>query len=327
MSEPVRYAIHDGIAVVTIDSPPVNAIDQALRAGLKKTFTELRGQAAAKAIVLACAGKTFVAGADIKEFDTGIAEPGYHEVLRLIEDSAVPVVAAVHGTALGGGVEITLACHYRVANAGARFGLPELSLGIVPGAGGTQRLPRVVALELALDMMLTGKPLAAGKALEAGLVDAVTEGDVVPAAIGFARELVQKGAGPRRTREQAVKGAAQAGELLNAKRAQVAKTMRNRLAPLALIDAVQAAATLDFDKGLQVESSLSAQLEQATEAKALRHLFYAEREVRKIPGLARHRAASGGTCRHRRLGHHGRRHCNVLRQRRHPGDAGGRRTE
>ncbi len=291
MSEPVSYAIHDGIAVVTIDSPPVNAVDQAMRAGLKKTFTELRGQAGVKAIVLACAGKTFVAGADIKEFDTGIAEPGYHEVLRLIEDSAVPVIAAVHGTALGGGVEIALACHYRVAHVGARFGLPELSLGIIPGAGGTQRLPRTVALEVALDVMLSGKPMAAGKALEEGLVDAVTEGEIVPAAIAFARELVQKGAGPRRTREQAVKGAAAASELLSATRAKVAKTMRNRLAPLALIDAVQAAVELDFDPGLQVEVKLSAQLEQATEAKALRHLFYAEREVRKIPGLSRDIAA------------------------------------
>jgi 3-hydroxyacyl-CoA dehydrogenase len=285
MSEPVSCCIHDGIAVVTIDSPPVNAVDQALRAGLKKTFTELRGQTAVEAIVLACAGKTFVAGADIKEFDTGIAEPGYHEVLRLIEDSSAPVVAAVHGTALGGGVEIALACHYRIAHVGARFGLPELALGIIPGAGGTQRLPRTVALEVALDMMLSGKPLAAGKALEAGLLDAVTESEIVPAAIAFARELVQKGAGPRRTREQTVKGAAQAGELLTAKRVQVAKAMRNRLAPLALIDAVQAAVELDFDQGLQVESQLSAQLEQATEARALRHLFYAEREVRKIPGL------------------------------------------
>ncbi|MDD5335503.1 MAG: 3-hydroxyacyl-CoA dehydrogenase NAD-binding domain-containing protein [Rhodoferax sp.] len=291
MTDTVSYSLHDGVAVITIDSPPVNAVDQVLRAGLKKVLLELRGQSAVKAIVLGCAGKTFVAGADIKEFDTGIAEPGYHEVLRLIEDSAVPVVAAVHGTALGAGTEIALACHYRVAQESARFGLPELSLGIIPGAGGTQRLPRVVPLELALDMMLSGKPLPAGKAKDAGLVDAVLEGEIVPAAIAYARELVRRGAGPRRTREQAVKGAAQASELFAAKRAQVAKTMRNRLAPLALIDALQAAAELDFDAGLKVESTLSAQLEQATEAKALRHLFYAEREVRKIPGLPREIAA------------------------------------
>lgn len=274
------------IAVVIIDNPPVNAVDQSVRAGLKQVFTELRGNSAVKAIVLGCAGKTFVAGADIKEFDTGIAAPGYHEVLRLIEDSAVPVVAAVHGTALGAGTEIALASHYRVAHEGARFGLPELSLGIIPGAGGTQRLPRVVPLEVALDMTLSGKPLPAAKAAEAGLADLMVGGEVVAAAIAFARSLAAKGAGPRRTREQPVKGAEHAAELFAAKRLQVAKTMRNRQSPIALLDALQAAVEQPFDQGLQVEGELSARLEQATEAKALRHLFYAEREVRKIPGLA-----------------------------------------
>ncbi|MCK9386760.1 MAG: 3-hydroxyacyl-CoA dehydrogenase NAD-binding domain-containing protein [Nevskia sp.] len=268
----------------------MNAVNQAVRAGLKRVFTELRGKSEIKAIVLACAGRTFIAGADIKEFDTGIAAPGYHEVLRLIEDSPVPVIAAVHGTALGAGTEIALSCHYRVAHEGARFGLPELSLGIIPGAGGTQRLPRLVPLDVALDMMLSGKPLAAAKALDAGLVDTVVSGELLAAAVAFARDLVAKGAAPRRTREQAVKGAGQgagnAAELLAARRVQVAKTMRNRQSPLALLDAVQAAVEKPFDQGLQVESALSATLEQATEARALRHLFYAEREVRRIPGLS-----------------------------------------
>ena len=286
MSEEVRYSMTGDIAVVMIDSPPVNAVNQRVRAGLKRTFTELRGKAGLKAIVVGCAGKTFVAGADIKEFDTGIAEPGYHEVLRLIEDSPVPVVAAVQGTALGAGTEIALACHYRVAHEGARFGLPELSLGIIPGAGGTQRLPRLVPLDVALDMTLTGKPLPAAKAAEAGLADLVVGDEVVAAAVAYARQLVAAGAGPRRTREQTVKGTDQAVELFAAKRAQVAKTMRNRQSPLALLTALQAAVEQPFDQGLQVESALAAQLEQATESKALRHLFYAEREVRKIPGLA-----------------------------------------
>ena len=286
MSEEVRFSMAGDIAVVTIDSPPVNAVNQRVRAGLKRVFTELRDSAGVKAIVVGCAGKTFVAGADIKEFDTGIAEPGYHEVLRLIEDSPVPVVAAVQGTALGAGTEIALACHYRVAHEGARFGLPELSLGIIPGAGGTQRLPRLVPLEVALDMTLTGKPLPAAKAAEAGLVDRVVGDDVVEAAVAYARELVAAGAGPRRTREQPVKGADQAAELFAARRAQVARTMRNRQSPIALLTALQAAVEQPFDQGLQVESALAAQLEQATESKALRHLFYAEREVRKIPGLA-----------------------------------------
>jgi 3-hydroxyacyl-CoA dehydrogenase len=281
----VTFSVDGEVAVVMIDSPPVNAVNQGVRAGLKRVFTELHGRGGIRAIVLGCAGKTFVAGADIKEFDTGIAPPGYHEVLRLIEDSPVPVVAAVQGTALGAGTEIALACHYRVAHEGARFGLPELSLGIIPGAGGTQRLPRVVPLETALDMTLTGKPLPAAKAAEAGLVDQVVAADVVPAAVAYARELVAGGAGPRRTREQAVKGAAGAADLFAARRAQVARTMRNRQSPIALITALQAAVEQPFDEGLQVEGRLSSQLEQATESKALRHLFYAEREVRKIPGL------------------------------------------
>lgn len=286
MTQPVSYSMNGDIAVVIIDSPPVNAVNQAVRAGLKNVFTELHGNPAVKAIVLGCVGKTFVAGADISEFDTGIAEPGYYEVLRLIEDSPVPVLAAVHGTALGAGTEIAASCHYRVAHEGARFGLPELSLGIIPGASGTQRLPRIVPLEVALDMMLTGKLLPASKAVEAGLADALVSGDVVTEAVAFAHELLAKGAGPRRTREQPVKGAENAAALLAAKRAQVAKTMRNRHSPLALLDALQAATEHSFDEGLRIERVLSAQLEKATEARALRHLFYAERDVRKIPGLA-----------------------------------------
>lgn len=285
MNEAVSYTMANGIAVVMIDSPPVNAIDRTIRAGLKKVFTELAGRSDVKAIVLGCKGRTFVAGADIKEFDTGILEPGYHEVFRLIEDSACPVVAAVHGPALGAGTEIALACHYRVAHEGARFGLPELSLGIIPGAGGTQRLPRLMALEPALDMMLSGKPVTADKALDYGLVDSVSKDEVIAAATAFARDLVARGATPRRTREQQVRDKERAGELLAAKRVQIAKTMRNRNSPVALLDAVQAAVEQPFDEGLKVEIAKSEELVQATESRALRHLFFAEREVRKIPGL------------------------------------------
>jgi 3-hydroxyacyl-CoA dehydrogenase len=286
VTKPVSYSMNGDIAVVIIDSPPVNAVNQSVRAGLKQVFTALRADPAVKAIVLGCAGKTFVAGADIGEFDTGIAEPGYHEVLRLIEDSPVPVLAAVHGTALGAGTEIALSCHFRVAEEGARFGLPELSLGIIPGAGGTQRLPRVVPLDVAFDMTLTGKPLPASKAVEAGLADALVKGDVVAEAVAYARQLLAKGAKPRRTRELAPKKPDNMAELFAARRAQVAKTMRNRQSPLALIDALQAAMDQPFDDGLKVEAALSAQLEQATESRSLRHLFFAERDVRKIPGLS-----------------------------------------
>jgi len=286
MADAVSVSITDSIAVVTIDSPPVNAMAQNVRAGLKQAFDGLRGNQNVKAVVIGCKGRTFVAGADIGEFDSGIAPPGYHEVLRAIEECACPVVAAVHGTALGGGMEIALASHYRVAHEAARFGLPELTLGIIPGAGGTQRLPRLIALEAAADLMLSSKPMPAQKARELGLVDAIVSGDIIEGGIAFARELVARKSGPRRTRDQAVRGAENAAELLAAKRAQVAKTMRNRQSPLALLDAIEAAVKLPFDEGLKAESAISDRLVPATEARALRHLFFAEREVRRIPGLA-----------------------------------------
>jgi 3-hydroxyacyl-CoA dehydrogenase len=286
MGEIVSTSLSDGIAVVRVDKPPVNAMDQSVRAGLKRAFSELRAKPDVKAIVLACAGRTFIAGADIKEFDTGIAEPGYHEVFRFIEDSRVPVIAAIHGTALGAGTEVSLACHYRVAAEGTSLGLPELSLGIIPGAGGTQRMPRVIPFEAAAEMMLSGRPLLTTQAKELGLVDQVVKGDVTEGAIAYAKKLVAAGNGPRKTRERPVVGQEKIAETLKSKRAQVAKTMRNRLSPIKLLDALQAAAEKPFDEGLEVEKAVSASLPQATEARALRHLFFAEREVRKIPGLS-----------------------------------------
>jgi 3-hydroxyacyl-CoA dehydrogenase len=286
MGQVVGTSVRDGIALVRVDKPPVNAMDQSVRAGLKQAFRELREKPEVKAIVLACAGRTFIAGADIKEFDTGIADPGFHEVLRVIEDSPVPVIAAVHGTALGAGTEVSLACHYRVAAEGAAFGLPELSLGIIPGAGGTQRLPRVIPFEAAVEMMLSGRPMPATRAKELGLVDQLVGSNVTEGATAYAKALVAAGKGPRRTRERPVLGAEKVAETLMAKRAQVAKSMRNRESPVKLLEALQAAAEKPFDEGLEVEKAVSASLEQAPEARALRHLFFAEREVGRIPGLS-----------------------------------------
>ncbi len=286
MTELVSYTVTDRIAVLTLDSPPVNALSQAMRAGLKQVFTELATRSDIDAVVLACAGRTFVAGADIREFDGGIRPPGYHEVYRLIEDSPVPVVAAIHGTALGGGLELALACHYRIAHQGAKLGLPELSLGIIPGAGGTQRLPRLIPLNAAATMMLSSKPMAADQAAQLGMVDAVVGDDLAGAALAYARERVASKAGPRRTRDLPVKGAEQAGPLLAAKREQIAKTMKNRRSPLALIEALQAAVEKPFDEGIAIENALLDALTPSTEARALRHLFFAERELRRIPGIA-----------------------------------------
>jgi 3-hydroxyacyl-CoA dehydrogenase len=276
------------VAVVTVDSPPVNTLSREVRAGLMVAFESLRGRVEAsevKAVVLACAGKTFLSGGDMREFETGVQAPGYHEVLRLIEDSPVPVVAALYGTVMGGGLETAIACHFRVAQEDTKLGLPEITLGIIPGAGGTQRMPRLIGLAPALDMMLSGKPLAAAQAKEAGLVDTVVEADVTGAAIAYARELVATGKGPRRTRERAVAGGEIAGETIAARRAQLGKTFRNRNSPNVLLDAVQAAVELPFDAGIARERELSNEVERAVEGRAFRHLFFGERELRKIPGL------------------------------------------
>jgi 3-hydroxyacyl-CoA dehydrogenase len=285
MSEVVNVSMQGEVAVVTVDSPPVNTLSREVRAGLKAAFESLRGRPDVKAVVLACAGKTFLSGGDMREFETGVQEPGYHEVLRLIEDCPVPVVAALYGTVMGGGLETAIACHYRVAQEGTKVGLPEISLGIIPGAGGTQRMPRLIGLEPALDMMLSGKPLTVAQAQEVSLVDTAVSADVTGAAVAYARELVAAGKGPRRTRERSVAGAEKAGEIIAARRTQAAKTFRNRNSPNVLLDAVQAAVDLPFDAGIKRERELSNEVERAVEGRAFRHLFFSERELRKIPGL------------------------------------------
>ena len=285
MSELVSVSMQGEVAVVTVDSPPVNTLTREVRAGLKAAFEFLRGKPAARAVVLACAGKTFLSGGDMREFETGVQAPGYHEVLRLIEDSPVPVVAALHGTVMGGGLETAIACHYRVAQEATKLGLPEITLGIIPGAGGTQRLPRLIGLDPALEMMLSGKPLSAAEAAKVSLVDTAVAGDVTAAAVAYARELVASGKGPRRTREMSVEGREKAGEIIAARRAQLGKAFRNRNSPHVLLDAVQAAAELPFDAGIARERELSSQVERAVEGRAFRHLFFGERERRKIPGL------------------------------------------
>ncbi|MBZ0144596.1 MAG: enoyl-CoA hydratase/isomerase family protein [Rhodocyclaceae bacterium] len=285
MSEVVSIAMQGEVAVVTVDSPPVNTLSREVRAGLKAAFESLRGRSDVKAVVLACAGKTFLSGGDMREFETGVQEPGYHEVLRLIEDATVPVVAALYGTVMGGGLETAIACHYRVAQEGTRLGLPEITLGIIPGAGGTQRMPRLIGLEPALDMMLSAKPLSVAEAQKVSLVDTAVAADVTAAAVAYARELVAAGKGPRRTRERTIPGADKAGEIIAARRAAAAKTFRNRNSYNVLLDAVQAAAGLPFDAGIARERELSNQVERAVEGRAFRHLFFGERELRKIPGL------------------------------------------
>ena len=188
------------VAVIVVDNPPVNALKQAVRAGLKDTFTRARDDASIRAIVLTAAGRTFMAGADITEFDEPPQPPGLVEVLDLMDASRKPIVAALFGTPLGGGLEVALACHYRVAAPSTQLGLPEIKLGILPSAGGTQRLPRLIGIDKALLMILSGDPIPAAQALDYGLVDAIVEGDVTEGAIAFARRVLAEKRPLRRAR-------------------------------------------------------------------------------------------------------------------------------
>ncbi|MFI5376308.1 MAG: enoyl-CoA hydratase/isomerase family protein, partial [Candidatus Rokuibacteriota bacterium] len=192
MSQSVDLDRRGRIAVLTVNNPPVNALSQHVRQGLRDGLKQAAADGDVAAIVITCAGRTFIAGADITEFGKPPKEPGLHEVLDLIEGSPKPVVAVIHGTALGGGLEVTLACHYRVGVKTARFGLPEVKLGILPGAGGTQRLPRVVGVPKALSMIVSGDPIGADEALKVGLIDEIVDGDLAAAGVAFAEKIVRE---------------------------------------------------------------------------------------------------------------------------------------
>ncbi|PYO20629.1 MAG: 3-hydroxyacyl-CoA dehydrogenase [Candidatus Rokuibacteriota bacterium] len=275
------------IAVLTINNPPVNALSQHVRQGLRDGVTQAIADAAVGAIVITCAGRTFIAGADITEFGKPPREPGLHEVLDLIESSPKPVVAAVHGTALGGGLEVTLACHYRVGVRTARFGLPEVKLGLLPGAGGTQRLPRVVGVEKALQMIVSGEPIGADAALNHGLIDAIVDGDLTAAGVAFAEKILSERRPLKKIRdlEDALAAARGKPEVFADFRKSVARQTRGFRAPESCIKAVEAAVNLPFDAGLRRERELFLELMASPESKAQRYFFFAEREAAKIPDV------------------------------------------
>jgi 3-hydroxyacyl-CoA dehydrogenase len=275
------------VAVLTVNNPPVNALSQHVRQGLRDGITQAIGDGAVGAIVVTCAGRTFIAGADITEFGKPPVAPGLHEVLDLIEGSPKPVVAAVHGTALGGGLEVTLACHYRVGVKDARFGLPEVKLGLLPGAGGTQRLPRIVGVEKALGMMVSGDPIRANEALTTGLIDEIVEGDLAAAGVAFAEKVLSEQRPLRKIRDLDDKLAAVRGkpEVFASFRKSVARQTRGFRAPENIIKAVEAAVSLPFAEGLKRERELFAELLSSPESKAQRYFFFAEREAAKIPDV------------------------------------------
>jgi len=270
------------IAVVTVDNPPVNALKYEVRAGLTQALAHARDDDAVSAVVIACAGRTFFAGADITEFGKPPQAPSLHDVIAAIEAMPKPVVAALHGTALGGGFELALACHFRVAVPGARVGLPEVKLGLLPGAGGTQRLPRLVGPEKALQMIASGEPIGAAEARADGIVDEIVEGDLAAAAIDFALRVVREGRPLRLVRDREEKligeGFADAAEALT-------RRLRGREAPAACVEAVRNAIVLPFEEGLKRESELFRKLVTGDQSKAQRHIFFAEREAAKVPGI------------------------------------------
>jgi 3-hydroxyacyl-CoA dehydrogenase len=279
---------HDrGIAVVTVDNPPVNALKHEVRAGLAEALGRSHDDAAVEAVVIACAGRTFFAGADIAEFGQPSQAPGLGEVVAAIEAMPKPVVAAVHGTALGGGFEVALACHCRVAVPTARVGLPEVKLGLLPGAGGTQRLPRLVGPEKALRMIVTGEPIGAAEALALGVVDEIARGDLVGAAIAFARRAVAEHRPLQRLRDRDDKLAPTRTDPRPFDEAAAALTrrLRGREAPAACVEAVRNAFTLPFEEGLRREGELFRRLVGGEQSKAQRHVFFAEREAAKAPGM------------------------------------------
>ena len=274
-------AIHDDVFVIAINSPPVNALGAAVRQAMQAGMNEALASDAIKAIVLRCDGRTFFAGADITEFGKPPVEPGLHEVLDMFETSAKPVIAAIHGTALGGGLETALCCHYRVAVPSAKLGVPEVKLGLLPGAGGTQRLPRVAGVDAALEMCATGNPVSAATALGYGLVDVIAgETSLEADAIAFARTCIAKG--PRKSSEMPVRGDASGIEAF--KKAN-AKKFRGFDAPAANIACVEAATRLPFAEGMAFERDEFMKLMFGSQSAAQRHMFFAERQAAKIDGL------------------------------------------
>jgi 3-hydroxyacyl-CoA dehydrogenase len=287
MSQAVRYERRGMLGIITVDNPPVNALSQAVRQGLMDALAEGQSDGAAKALVVIGAGRTFIAGADIKEFGKPLAAPDLTAVIGGFEDSAKPTIAAIHGTALGGGLEVALGCHYRIAVPAAQVGLPEVKLGILPGAGGTQRLPRLIGAKAALDMITTGDFVRAPQAKALGIIDEIVEGDLLDGAVRFAEGAAQRGTAGRRIRDRDDKLADARGNaaLFTEYRAAVKKRARGQQSPLRSIDAVEAAANLPFDQGLQRERQIFEELVTSTQARALIHAFFAEREAMNIPDV------------------------------------------
>jgi len=280
----VRMQEQQGVGVVSIHNPPVNALGAAVRQGLLAAIEEAKANAAIRAVLIVGEGKAFIAGADIREFGQPPVPPALPDVCHRIESCAKPVVAAIHGAALGGGLEVALAAHYRLALPAAQLGLPEVNLGLLPGAGGTQRAPRLMGAQPAAEMMLSGKPLSARAAHAAGLVDRLAEGtDPVAAGLAYVNELLAANAPVRRTRELAVSDAAAALADLDALAADTARKSRGLFSPQKIVECVRNAVELPFDEGMRAERAAFMECIASPQRAGLIHAFFAEREVAKVP--------------------------------------------
>lgn len=270
----VSITHHGDIAVVTVDNPPVNALGQALRQALWDAVATLDADAVVKAVVLACAGRTFIAGADVSEFGKPPMEPHLPDLVSRIEAAEKPWVAAIHGSALGGGFEVAMGCRFRVAVASAQVGLPEVTLGIIPGASGTVRTPRLAGVEAAIDLVTSGRPVKAAKALSLGLIDAVIEGDLVPGAIEFARQALLQPL-PLPVSQREVQGLSEAQWAEH--QAAVAKKAKGEIAPLRALAALRHASEVSFEAAMAFERANFLELRASEQAAALRAVFFAER--------------------------------------------------
>jgi 3-hydroxyacyl-CoA dehydrogenase len=289
MTDLVQFTKDNGIAIITINNPPVNALSPGVPEGISEALDVIAKDESIKAAVLIGGGRTFVAGADIKEFGkmtSGKSRgPGLLPLLLKIEDSSKPVVMAIHGTAFGGGLELAMAGHYRVVVPSAQVGQPEVKLGLIPGAAGTQRLPRLAGVAKAVEMCMSGNPVKAEEALKFGIVDCIIEGDLLAGAVAFAREVAGKPARKTRERNEKLGNTTENAKLFSSAREIAAKKQRGLRAPVAAIDAVEAATKLSFEEGCRVEQELFIECLFSEQSKALIHVFFSEREVSKIPDV------------------------------------------
>jgi 3-hydroxyacyl-CoA dehydrogenase len=292
MNQVVSKSKQGPVAIISIDNPPVNALSQVVRSGLVECVNEAASDQDTQVIVLICKGRTFIAGADISEFSKPPMAPHLPDVLKALDDCPKPVIAAIHGTALGGGLETALACRYRLALQGTRIGLPEVKLGLIPGAGGTQRLPRIAGLENALDMITSGRHVAAKEALAMGVIDEIAvENDLPGAAVNFARKILTHAVIKPRISEISLENSNKNREILEHWKARMRNKARGQESPLVAVESIGNALTEPFAQGLEKERELFLKCLASPQSRALRHVFFAERAAAKLPESLRENPA------------------------------------